>query len=192
MPTPPRTHFSHVGIHVFDIDKMIEFYTQLLGLELTDRGKLNIPGEPQIAFLSSDPEEHHQVALAEGRNDRGIDAVVLNQISFSVDDLGALRRMKAAAEELGVTQFLPLDHGNAWSIYFKDPEGNAIEIFARSPFHVRQPVTDGLDLNESDEEIVARSERAYAGSEDFAPAAAWREAFARRLEERWGDPSESR
>jgi catechol 2,3-dioxygenase len=69
MPTPPRTRFSHVGLHVYDIEKMIEFYTQLLGLELTDRGRLNIPGQPQIAFLSSDPEEHHQIALAEGRND---------------------------------------------------------------------------------------------------------------------------
>lgn len=116
MPKPPRTHFSHVGIHVYDIDRMIDFYTQLLGLELTDRGELNIPGKPQIAFLSSDPEEHHQIALAEGRNDAGIDAVVLNQISFSVDDLAALRRMKSAAEDLGVKEFLPLNHGNAWSL----------------------------------------------------------------------------
>jgi catechol 2,3-dioxygenase len=185
MPKPPRPHFSHVGIHVYDIDRMIDFYTGLLGLELTDRGKLNIPGQPQIAFLSSDPEEHHQIALAEGRNDAGIEAVVLNQISFSVDDLGALRQMKAAAEELGVEQFLPLNHGNAWSIYFKDPEGNAIEVFTRSPFHVRQPVTDGLDLSQSDEEILASTERTYADAEDFGPAVSWREAFIARLEARW-------
>jgi catechol 2,3-dioxygenase len=187
MSKPPRAHFSHVGLHVYDIDEMIRFYTQLLGLELTDRGKLNIPGEPQIAFLSSDPDEHHQIALAEGRNDGGGEAVVLNQISFVVSDLGALRQMKAAAQDLGVTEFLPLNHGNAWSIYFKDPEGNAIEVFARSPFHVHQPVTDGLDLGESDAEILAGTERAYADAEDFGPATSWRESFVRRLEERWGE-----
>ncbi len=185
MTTPPTAHFSHVGLHVHDIDEMIRFYTGLLGLELTDRGKLNIPGQPQIAFLSADPGEHHQIALVEGRNDAGIDAVVLNQVSFSVDGLEALRRMKAAAEGLGVTVFLPLNHGNAWSLYFKDPEGNAIEVFARSPFHVRQPVTDGLDLSQSDEEILASTERAYAQTEDFDTAVAWRERFTRRLEERW-------
>ncbi len=185
MPKPPRTQFSHVGIHVHDIDKMIDFYTQLLGLELTDRGKLNIPGNPQIAFLSSDPDEHHQIALAEGRNDAGGEAVMLNQVSFRVDDLAALRSMKAAAEELGVEQFLPMSHGNAWSIYFRDPEGNTIEVFTGTPFHVRQPVTDGLDLDTSDEEILASTERTYADADDFGPAVSWREAFARRIEERW-------
>ncbi len=185
MPTAPRTYFSHVGIHVHDIEKMIEFYSGLLGLEVTDRGKLNIPGTPQIAFLSSDPEEHHQIALAEGRNDKGIDVVLLNQVSFRVDDLAALRQMKSAAESLGVTQFMPLNHGNAWSIYFKDPEGNAIEVFVPSPFHVKQPVTDGLDLSKSNEEIVASTERDYAEDEAFGPMVSWREAFAKRLEERF-------
>ncbi len=186
MPTPPRAYFSHIGIHVHDIEKMIEFYTKLLGLQLTDRGKLNIPGNPQIAFLSSNPQEHHQIALAEGRDDGGGQPVLLNQISFNVDDLAALRAMKAAAEELGVEQFLPLSHGNAWSIYFKDPEGNAIEVFARSPFHVRQPVTDVFDLNQSDEEIIANTEQRYGDDEDFAPIENWRNAFVQRLEEQWG------
>ncbi len=187
MTTPPRAYFSHVGIHVHDIEKMIEFYTKLLGLQLTDRGVLNIPGNPQIAFLSSDPREHHQIALASGRDDAGGQPVLLNQISFNVDDLAALRAMKAAAEELGVEQFLPINHGSAWSIYFKDPEGNAIEVFARSPFHVRQPVTDGFDLNQSDEEILAHTERTYAAADDFGPIEAWRVAFAQRLEEQWNN-----
>ncbi len=187
MSTPPRAMFSHVGIHVHDLDKMIEFYTQLLGLELTDRGTLNIPGQPKIAFLSSDPNEHHQVALAEGRVDADNTAVILNQVSFCVDGLPELRAMQSAAEALGVKPFLPINHGNAWAVYFKDPEGNTIEIFARSPIHVRQPVTDPLDLSLSNEEIVANTERVYASAEDCQPADAWRESFAKRLAERWGE-----
>ena len=31
----PRIRFSHVGIHVHDIDVMVDFYTNLLGLSLT-------------------------------------------------------------------------------------------------------------------------------------------------------------
>ena len=186
MATQPRTHFSHIGFHVRDIEAMIAFYTGLLSLEITDRGTLRVPGEPRIAFLSSNPEEHHQIALVEGREDEGDEPTVINQISFRVDGLEELRAMRSAAEALGVKQILPLNHGNAWSIYFRDPEGNGIEVFARSPWHVRQPVTDGLDLSQSDEEIIAATERAYAEAPDRAPAEAWREAFARQLEERWG------
>jgi catechol 2,3-dioxygenase len=184
MPVAPRPRFSHIGFHVHDLDAMVAFYTELLGLEVTDRGALNIPGNPRIAFLSSDPLEHHQVALVEGRNDGGIEGGILNQISFRVDSLDELRAMKAAAERLGVEQFLPLSHGNAWSLYFKDPEGNNIEVFTGSPYHVRQPITEGLDLSLSDEEIVAETHRRYADTPDFDTALRWSATFAERIERR--------
>lgn len=186
MTKPARPRFSHIGFHVHDLDTMVAFYTRLLGLEVTDRGNLAIPGNPQIAFLSSDPREHHQIALVEGRQDGGIRGGVINQVSFSVESLEELRRVKAAAEELGVKDFLPLSHGNAWSIYFADPEGNPIEVFACSPWHVRQPVVDVFDFGESDEEIVAKTERRYADAPDFGPAEAWRAAFTERLKRRFG------
>jgi catechol 2,3-dioxygenase len=187
MTATPRIRFSHVGFHVHDIDAMVDFYTRLLGLEVTDRGKLAIPGNPEIAFLSSDPTEHHQIALVAGRQDGGIERGVINQISFNVEGLEDLRRVKAAAEELGVTRFLPLSHGNAWSLYFPDPEGNGIEVFCRSPWHVRQPVTDGFDLSQDDETIARETERRYAGTPDFQPAESWRAAFSERLERRYRD-----
>ena len=68
--TLPKVCFSPIGFHVRDLDTMAEFYTRLLGLDLTDRGTLRIPGEPEIAFLSSDSQEHHQIALVEGRRVR--------------------------------------------------------------------------------------------------------------------------
>ena len=39
-----------------------------------------------------------------------------------------------------------MNHGNAWSLYFTDPEGNGLECFVDSPFHVTQPYADRLDL----------------------------------------------
>lgn len=30
----------------------------------------------------------------------------------------------------------PRNHGNAWSIYFADPEGNRIELYTPSPWYV--------------------------------------------------------
>jgi catechol-2,3-dioxygenase len=183
----PRLRFSHIGIHVHDIEAMVAFYTELLGLEITDRGKLPLPGEPQIVFLSADPQEHHQIALVEGRRDGGIEGGVLNQISFHAKSLAELRAIKAAAEKIGVTRFLPISHGRGWSLYFPDPEGNGIECFVDAPWHVRQPVVEPLDLSLPDPEILAQTEATYRETPDFQPMESWKEALAQRLAERFGE-----
>jgi catechol 2,3-dioxygenase len=177
----PRARFSHVGIHVHDIETMTRFYTRLLGLEVTDRGKLPLPGNPEIVFLSADPEEHHQIALVEGRRDAGIEGGVVNQLSFHLDCLDDLRAMKAAAEKEGVARFLPISHGRGWSLYFPDPEGNGIECFVDTPWHVAQPVVDPLDLSLSDDEILAGTEASCRDKQDFQPMLEWKDAFAQRL-----------
>ncbi|MBW2282307.1 MAG: VOC family protein [Deltaproteobacteria bacterium] len=187
MTPAPRLRFSHIGIHVHDMKRMVEFYTGLLGLEETDRGKLPLPGEPEIVFLSADPAEHHQIALVEGRRDGGIEAGVVNQLSFHVENLAELRRVKQAAEARGVERFMPLSHGRGWSLYFPDPEGNGIECFVDTPWHVRQPVVDPLDLSLSDEEILRQTEETYRDTPDFEPMEDWRAALAKRIEKRWSD-----
>jgi catechol 2,3-dioxygenase len=185
MTDTPRVHFSHIGIHVHDIEVMVDFYTKLLGLEVTDRGRLPLPGNPEIVFLSADPKEHHQIALVAGRQDGGIRGGVVNQLSFHVGSLAELRAMKAAAEEAGVESFLPLNHGRGWSIYFPDPEGNSVECFVDSPWHVRQPVVDPLDLSLSDEEIFSQTEERYREAPDFQPMKVWENGLEQRIQERW-------
>jgi catechol-2,3-dioxygenase len=186
MADVPRARFSHIGIHVHDLEKMVGFYTELLGFEITDRGKLPLPGEPAIVFLSADPEEHHQMALVEGRNDGGIQGGIVNQLSFHLDTLADLRAMKAAAEKAGVTRFMPISHGRGFSIYFPDPEGNGVECFVDAPWHVRQPVVAPLDLSLSDAEILEQTEKTYAGTPDFQPMESWKQELAARIADRWG------
>ncbi|MDP6980659.1 MAG: VOC family protein [Myxococcota bacterium] len=186
MANSPRAHFSHIGIHVHEIEPMVDFYTELLGLEVTDRGRLPLPGDPQIVFLSADPEEHHQIALVEGRQDGGIESGVVNQLSFHLGSLEELRAMKSAAEKRGVSRFLPISHGRGWSLYFPDPEGNGIECFVDTPWHVRQPVVDALDLSLTDEEILAQTEATYRSAPDFQTMETWKQAFAERLADKQG------
>ena len=49
-------------------------------------------------------------------------------------------------------EILPLCHGNALSLYFKDPEGNGLEVFWDTPWHVSQPqvVVWDADLDEKE------------------------------------------
>ena len=61
----PKLSFSHVGVFVTDLNKMVDFYTRVLGLVVSDRNEMKDGRE--IAFLTLDPREHHQVVFATGR-----------------------------------------------------------------------------------------------------------------------------
>jgi catechol 2,3-dioxygenase len=71
-------------------------------------------------------------------------------------------------------------HGNGWSIYLKYPEGNLLEIYAHTPWHIPQPYGYPIDFVQSDEQIMATTEAHCHGDPAFAPAAA-REAQMARL-----------
>ena len=94
--------FSHFGIHVTNLERMVEFYTRVLGLIVTDRGRLD--GGPELAFLSRDPDEHHQMVLVTGRP-AGAGYNVVNQISFKLPELADLKTMHTRVRAEGIEQF---------------------------------------------------------------------------------------
>ncbi len=68
-----------------------------------------------------------------------------------------------------VTQILPLSHGNAWSVYFRDPEFNGVEVFIDTPWHVRQPQGARLDLDMTDADIVEATRTYFSTQPEFGP-----------------------
>ena len=168
--TAPAT-LSHFGIHVTDIARMEDFYTRVLGLLVSDRGKL--PGGSDLVFLSRDPDEHHQLVLAAGRPP-GLEFNVVNQMSYKLAALEDLKVMHARARDEGVKQFRVVTHGNAWSIYFPDPEGNRVELFVDTPWHTPQPFAEPFDIEAPEDAIMAATERICRTRPGFASRAAWR------------------
>ena len=162
---PLRPNLAHTGIFVTDLDRMIAFYTKVLGLTLTDRGKA-FTFNTEVAFLSANPEQHHQLALATGRPKDATFSTVM-QTSFMVDSLDDLRTIRAKALAHGATGLRATNHGNAWSIYFKDPEGSTVEAYLDTPFHVPQPHGEPLDLDASDAEILRVTEAACRADPGF-------------------------
>ena len=82
-----RAKLTHMGIHVRDLDAMVRFYTEVLGLIVADRGPGRTPGT-ELVFMTADPACHHQVVLVTGRPDTsGFNPI--NQVSFTVDSLAA-------------------------------------------------------------------------------------------------------
>jgi catechol 2,3-dioxygenase-like lactoylglutathione lyase family enzyme len=179
----PRLAFSHMGIFVTDAARMEDFYTRVLGFTVTDRGDLETPrGKVYLAFLSRDPAEHHQIVLASGRPaDGGFNPI--NQISFRVDGLAALRGMHARVAKEGVKELYAVSHGNALSVYFHDPEGNRLEIFMDTPWYVRQPLRVPLDLSLGDAELWAKVEAQASTMPGFKPVAEWSAELGARMKD---------
>jgi len=149
-----KPQLAHVGIYVTDAEAMIRFYQEVLGLTVTDRG-LSTSTKVPIIFMSSNPTQHHQFVLVQGRAKEAVSTV--NQLSFKVETLKELREVAAKATAHG-SKLRQTSHGNAWSVYFPDPEGNPIEIYLDTPWHVAQPHGDPIDFAKSDAEIYAETE----------------------------------
>ena len=75
--------WSHAVLNVKDEDKILDFYTGILGFTVSDRGQL-AENAPDIIFMSHDPEEHHQLAVLVSREDEG-PSNSLNHMAFRVE-----------------------------------------------------------------------------------------------------------
>ena len=173
-----KPQLTHVGIYVNDMAKMRRFYTEVFGLTVTDAG--GPPGfHLDMAFMSANPDEHHQMVLIGGRPDEAT-ANVAQQISFLVKSLDELRAMRDRGVDAGLTVRRTITHGTAWSIYFTDPEENTIEVYVHTPWHIPQPMGETFDLDQSNDEIMVQTEALCRTKEGFTTGAA-RQATMRQM-----------
>lgn len=160
---------AHFGISVRDIEKMTRFYTEVFDLRVNDDGVGNT-FRFRLRFLSGRADMHHQLVLAENRPADATFSTVM-QLSFKVGAIDHLRTVRARALAGGATQMRGLNHGNALSIYFADPEGNTCEVYLDTPWYVPQPHGDPLDLDKRDDELWAETERIVRADPGFMPEA---------------------
>ena len=147
------TGLGHVGIYAEDLMGQRDFYTRVMGLNIADE---DLEGRGMV-FMSADPvAEHHEFVLIKGRVTSD-DTRVIQQISFKVPSIDALRDFKRRleAENLHVERIV--SHGNAFGMYFFDPEGNRIELYYKTGFPVPQPHGDPIDLEQSDDKLLSEA-----------------------------------
>lgn len=179
MVEPPQAQLTHVGLYVTNMDRMTDFYQRLLGMVVTDQGEFL---GKYLTFMSRNAGEHHQLVLISGRR-APEDVVLLGQVSFRLadGDLEGLRWFRDTALELGVADVEGRNHGNSWSIYLLDPEGNRLEIYTATPWYVSQPWRVALDLEESDEVIKEQTAKLIDESATWSAVETWQAALAERL-----------
>ena len=169
-----KLSWSHAVLRVRDLDLMVSFYCDTLEFVVADRDRIGDPDKgPGIAFLSGSSSDHHQIALLQARGPE--EATSLDHNAFRVETIADVKEMleRVAADER-VPAGSPITHGNAVSVYFKDPEGNGIEVFCDTPWHVKQPQLMSWDPSMSDAEVLANIEAKYRETEEFSPMASYR------------------
>ena len=142
---------GHVGIYADNLMKQRDFYTRVIGLKVADE---DLEGRG-MCFLSSDPErEHHEFVLMKGK-EAPEGTKLIQQISFIVPTIDDLREHyhRLQAENVKIDRIV--SHGNAFGMYFFDPEGNRIELYYKTGFKVPQPHGDPIDLEEPNEKLLA-------------------------------------
>jgi catechol 2,3-dioxygenase-like lactoylglutathione lyase family enzyme len=152
---------SHVVLYVNDLEKMVAFYTDMLGL-VKYREHAG-----RMVFLTSDPDvEDHELALTTGREGA---AKLLAHIAWKVDTPAEVKEFYERFKAKGV----PIDHcvshayevmGNTVSCYFLDPEGNRLEIYALVAQRDEKRINRPLNLDKGVDEIVASASGLDAGA----------------------------
>ena len=175
MPQEQAPRLSHVGLYVSDVPKMINFYTNVLGFVVSDGAS-----DGRITFLSRNPSDHHQVVLVRGRTTDS-EIPMVQQISFNIGNLSAVQRAYRKVTEAGCQRIRPVSHGNAWSVYFHDPEGNRIDMFCDTPWYVPQPLGFKIDLDKPEDELFRETEAYCRDREGFKSMEEWRAEISKKI-----------
>ncbi|MBP9854486.1 MAG: VOC family protein [Candidatus Omnitrophica bacterium] len=126
----PHTSIGHVHLKVSDLERSLQFYTEVLGFDLTTRmGK-------SAAFLSAGGYHHH-IGLNTWESKDGQPPPPNSTGLYHFAILMPNRQELAKAVKRLLDYKWPIDgaadHGVSEAIYLRDPDGNGIEIYADRP-----------------------------------------------------------
>jgi catechol-2,3-dioxygenase len=118
---------NHAVLFVSDLQRSVEFYTDVLGFRKADTGGLR-----GAAFLkAADSTNDHDLGLFEvpgaGPSGAGRGTVGLYHLAWEVDTLDELQRVALRLAEADALTGSS-DHGTTKSLYGRDPNGLEFEI----------------------------------------------------------------
>lgn len=127
---------GHVGLNVADLDRSVDFYGQVFGFDVKQRGD-------GFAFLG----DEERLVLTLWRQSDGAfatDRPGLHHLSFEVGSVDEVRaaeeRVRAAGVRLHHDGIVPHGEGaSSGGIFFEDPDGIRLEIFTGAGVHGSAP-----------------------------------------------------
>jgi catechol 2,3-dioxygenase-like lactoylglutathione lyase family enzyme len=136
-PTFELRKIGHVVLNVTDLEAAVRFYSELLGLEVSDRYPDSmVPGGMVFLRCNSD---HHGVALVGGAP--RLERSALNHFAFEVGTLDEVFRARAWLRTHGVPIHFEGRRraGCQIAVEFCDPDGTNLEIY----WNIDQVGTEG-------------------------------------------------
>ena len=131
--TPP--HVGHIARLTSDPHRLAHFYRDLLDLQIVREASNRIMGDAVLLSGRPDDEDHELVFVTKP------EAI---HTAFRVENLELLRTFYNRGRASGIEVPYALDTGVARGFFVRDPDGNAIEIYAALDGQRREtpPVAD--------------------------------------------------
>jgi len=116
--------FHHVTIKTSRLQEMVDWYQTLVGVEVTFQDANN-------AWTTNDEANHRIAFLSVPGLEDDADKVKHTGMHHSAFEYGSFDDLMSSYERLkgkGILPAFSLDHGLTISLYYKDPEGNFVEL----------------------------------------------------------------
>ena len=114
--------FAHAVLATKQLQPMVDWYVTVLCAEV-------VHSNAMLAFLTYD-DEHHRIAIAAvpGLVDKPRHSVGLDHLAYTYANLGDLVFTYERLKQAGILPVATINHGPTTSMYYRDPDGNRVEL----------------------------------------------------------------
>jgi catechol 2,3-dioxygenase len=125
------TNLGHVVFYVRDLERSVNFYTEVVGLGLS-----GMIFNGRAALLSGGSTHHELLLIQVGEAQGPVHGrrIGLYHVGWKIGD--SIEQLKALYDKLNELDY-PIDglsdHTISHSIYLRDPDGNEVELYADNP-----------------------------------------------------------
>jgi catechol-2,3-dioxygenase len=121
-PPVSPVKLAHVVFKTARIDELKRWYQTVLQAQVVFEN-------PMIAFLTYD-EEHHRIAIVNvpGLEPASPHATGVEHVAFTYRTLGDLIDTYERLKGAGIAPYWTINHGPTTSFYYRDPDGNQVEL----------------------------------------------------------------